>query len=627
MEQPMISPLRGRLAAGLCLALPLAIVAVAWRAAPAGDEASPAEVQASASTTPAVPPADVDRSPVDLILMPDQQWLVTANQSSSTLSLVRVETGEVADEVPCSDHPAAMALTVDGRRILCTGSYGGELAAFEIENEKLVQKASLRLGFEPYGIAVSPDGALAYVALAAAGEIAVVDLANFVEVGRIAVGPWPRYVAVSPDGTRLATACNGDRTMAVVDAVERKLHYKVKYEGINAGQMQISSDGQYVYFPWMIYRHNPINERNIRLGWVLATRIARIRLDGPARREAISLDPPGKAVSDPHGLALTSDEQWMVSSGSGTHELLVYKLPGLPFQGAGGPGDLIDRGLLADSNRFYRIDLGGRPMALRIAADNRRVFVANYLSNCVQVVDLEARTVAQTIPLGGAAQPSLARQGEAIFYDGRRGLDQWYSCHSCHWEGGTNAVAMDTHNDGSERTFKTVLALQHVTHTAPWTWHGWQQDLESSIHKSMTETMLGPEPTSEDIRALTAYFETLDRPPNPYRDAAGNFTPAAERGRLVFESEKAGCATCHSGPLYSDGQIHDVGLGAENDVYQGFNTPSLLGAYNRVALLHNGRAKNLEQLLTEFHNPRDVTGLGELTDEERSDLIEFVKSL
>ena len=49
-------------------------------------------------------------------------------------------------------------------------------------------------------------------------------------------------------------------------------------------------------FPWMVYRNNPITAGNIRLGWVLASRIARVRLDGPARREAMSLDPQGKAI-------------------------------------------------------------------------------------------------------------------------------------------------------------------------------------------------------------------------------------------------------------------------------------------------------------------------------------------
>ena len=63
------------------------------------------------------------------------------------------------------------------------------------------------------------------------------------------------------------------------------------------------------------------------------------------------------------------------------------------------------------------------------------------------------------------------------------------------------------------------------------------------------------------------------------------------------------------------------------DRYEGFNTPSLLGIYNRVHFLHDGRAKSLEQLLTGPHNPAKVAGTGELTSDELHDLIEYLKSL
>ena len=134
---------------------------------------------------------------------------------------------------------------------------------------------------------------------------------------------------------------------------------------------------------------------------------------------------------------------------SGTHELLVYRQADLPFVGVGGPGDLIDRRLLADNDLFYRIDVGGRPMGIVMAADDRTVYVANYLRDCVQEVDIESRELVREISLGPSPEPSLARRGMEIFYDGRRSLDQWYSCHSCHYNGGVNSKAMDTMNDGS----------------------------------------------------------------------------------------------------------------------------------------------------------------------------------
>jgi YVTN family beta-propeller protein len=582
----------------------------------------------SARAEPTVPDRhSVDRSPVDVALTSDERWLVSVNQTSSTISLIDASTGRVADEVVCGRHPSSLALSSDDRRLYVTGTYSGTLDVFELAAGKLKPAGSLKIGFEPVGVAISPDGRLAYVALQAAAAVAVVDLEKFALDGQIEVGRWPRYLALTPDGNRLAVGTSGDQSISVVDVKTRTMAFDEPIQGINIGHLITSADGQYAYFPWMVYRLNPITHRNIQAGWVLGSRIARVRLDESTRREAMTLDPRGKAVSDPHGIGMTRDEAWMVASGSGTHELLVYRMEGLVFQSTGGPGDHIDPLLAFDEQRFYRVPLGGRPMGLKVSRDNRRVFVANYLTNAVQVVDLEKRAVVQTIDLGGPKEPSLARRGEAIFYDGQRSLDQWYSCHSCHYDGTTNAVAMDTLNDGSPQTFKTVLSLKNVTKTAPWTWHGWQTDLDAAMKKSLTETMLGPRPTDEDVRALLAYFASAESPPNPHRLAENQISEAAARGKAVFESEKAGCSNCHSGPYFTDGEIHDVGLGSPRDEYQGYNTPSLVGVYQRVRLLHDGRSKSLEKALAGPHNPAKVTGRGELSEEELADLIEYLKTL
>ncbi len=575
------------------------------------------------SATPVV----ADPSPVDVLLTPDESRLLVLNQGTGTLALVDAAEGKVLHEVRCGDRPSAVAISKDGSFALVPGTNSGELTRFEVSGTQLKPAGSVKLGFHPRGVAISPEGKTAYVAMEAANAVAEVDLVTMTVTRQIEVGRWPRYVALSPDGSRLAVGVNGDRGVSVVDTTAGKQLYLEEFRGINIGQMAIDREGKHVYFPWMVYRQNPITARNIQLGWVLASRIARVSLEGPSPREAISLDPRGLAISDPHGMALTPDGQWCVCAASGTMELLVYRLKELPLVGYGGPGDHIDPQLANDRNRFFRIPLGGRPMALCISQDSRHVYVSNYLSNSVQVVDLQERELTRTISLGGPAEPSLARQGEAIFYDGRRSLDQWYSCHSCHYEGGTNAVTMDTLNDGTIRTFKTVLSLHNVTHTKPWTWHGWQQDLNAAMHKSLTETMLGPKPNQQDVAALLAYLEGNQPLKNPYRQEDGSLSPAAERGKLVFHSAKAGCANCHNGPYFTDGQIHDVGLGSPSDMYDGFNTPSLINIHNRMVYLHHGRAKTLDELLADLHNPAKVTGQGELSDAERQDLIAYLKSL
>jgi YVTN family beta-propeller protein len=585
-------------------------------------------VLAGRGVEPAPPATDEpDRSPVDLVLTADEQFLLTANQSAGTVSLVRVADGRVTAEAPVGERPSAVALTPDGGTVLVSSVYGGDLAFLRRDGDRLTPLGRLKLGFEPRGIAVSPDGKLAYVALTSGHAIAVVDVAKRELLEKIPVGRWPRSLTLNPDGSRLAVGVSGDGGVAVIDTATRKQLFIEDFLGLNLGQMHPSRDGKYAYVPWMVYRQNAITANNIRIGWVLASRIARVRLDKQARREAISLDKQGEAVADPHGLALSPDEEWMVCAASGSHELLVYRVPGLPFMDYGGPGDHIDAALLKDSSRFYRIPLGGRPMTVRYSKDGKHVFVANALANAVQVVDVPGRKVERTISLGGPKEPSLARKGEAIFYDGKRSLDQWYSCHTCHYEGHGNAVTMDTRNDGRFGNYKTVLSLHNVTHTGPWFWHGVATEFDGALKKSLTDTMLGSEPTADDLKALRAYFEQLRPPPNPNRAADGSLSEVAKRGEAVFRNPTAGCAKCHSGPYFTDGEIHEVGTGDRGDVYKGYNTPSLVGVYDRLKYLHDGRAATLEQVLTGPHAPEKVTRKGKLSAEELRDLIEYLKAL
>jgi YVTN family beta-propeller protein len=565
-----------------------------------------------------------DRSPVDLVLGPADAWLICVNQTSHTASLVDPATGRVLDEIGVGQHPISLARDADGQRVYVTCRDSGDVRILEVADGKLKAAGAIHVGYHPHGIALSPDDKLLYVAQAAADRVAIVELATE-KITTVATGRWPRYLALSPDGLRLAVGASGDRGVSVINCVKREQVFHEAFAGLNVGHLAMGDDGK-VYFPWMVYRANTITEGNIRLGWVLASRIGRLRLDEASRREAFSLDPPGKAIADVHGLALTKDNRHLVVSAAGTHELLVYRLEGLPFKDYGGT-DHVDPKLLADRERFFRIPLGGRPLGLRIGDDNKTVYVANYLHNSIQVVDLQERKVVREIALGSAPEVTLARRGEAIFYDAGRSLDQWYSCHTCHYEGGISSERMDTLNDGSRNTFKTVLPLYNFDKTGPWTWHGWQRDPRAAMRKSLTETMLGPPPDGEAIDALLAYFSQLEAPPNPFRQRDGSLTAAAQRGQRVFASEKAGCATCHSGEHFTDGEIHDVGLSGPNDAYKGFNTPTLVGVYQRVKLLHDGRAKTLEEVLTGPHNPAKVTGKGELSDSERSDLIEYLKSL
>jgi YVTN family beta-propeller protein len=76
--------------------------------------------------------------------------------------------------------------------------------------------ATIDVGDAPAGVAVTPDGATAYVANVVDDTVSVIDTATNTVTATITVGDGPIFVAVSPDGTRAYVTNQADGTVSVI---------------------------------------------------------------------------------------------------------------------------------------------------------------------------------------------------------------------------------------------------------------------------------------------------------------------------------------------------------------------------------------------------------------------------
>jgi YVTN family beta-propeller protein len=602
-----------------------------------------ADPESDGAPQPRTVPADVDRSPIAVAVSPDGRSAVTANHTALSVALIDLQRMRAVTEHACGRGPWDV-VWIDEETILVSLLHDDAIAVLAVKDDKLSTAAVIPVGDEPRGIAIAPPPPnpagtsepanadrphrRAYVALSGVDQVAVVDLNSRRVTHRIAVGGHPRTLAVAPNGRWLATCCSTPGELFVHDTATNALlsRRSIFDGGFNLGVPAISADSAECFVPSAIDRTFPVSADNIERGWVIDNRISRLPLpDGEYwKQKQIGLDVRGNAVGDAHAAALSPDGKWLAVTCGGSHELLIFDAARIVWPVADA-GDFLPPELQQEDGRFRRLELGGRPLGITFLNQTRAV-IANYLANALQIVDVADAKLTATIPLGGSPEPSLARRGEAIFYDADRSLNSWFSCHTCHPDGHTSAKTFDTLNDGNYDTYKLAPSLRGVTHTAPWTWHGWQNSLPAATRKSLSDTMSTEKPiTDDDVRALVAFLAILDHPPSPHRAPTGGLTADADRGRTLFEG-KAGCFTCHRGAHFTSAATFKVGLESRRYFYSEFNPPSLRGLHARRRFLHDGRADTLREVLTRHHQPDRLAG-EPLHAEELANLIAYLMSL
>lgn len=174
----------------------------------------------------------------------------------------------------------------------------------------------------------------------------------------------------------------------------------------------------------------------------------------------------------------------------------------------------------------------------------------------------------------------------------------------------------------------------------------------------------GPVTTERVVNALAAYQRTLKPRRSKFdrvlAEGAGVLTDQELLGLHLFRT-KAGCASCHNGPLLSDRRFHNLGLtfygrrlqdlgrygvtGDPKDV-GAFRTPSLRNVGRTGPYMHNGVFPHLEGVVTFYDaggaRPRPTEAQAkdplfpetspmmrplELTREERAALVAFLETL
>ena len=140
----------------------------------------------------------------------------------------------------------------------------------------------------------------------------------------------------------------------------------------------------------------------------------------------------------------------------------------------------------------------------------------------------------------------------------------------------------------------------------------------------------GDDLVTDKLPALQAYQYSISAPTPP----AGSFdVSAAAKGKVLFVG-KAQCASCHSGPLFTDvingGKLHPQSASVALDkdyvnrsATKKWRVTPLKGIWQHPPYFHDGSAATLADVVARYNQVNNL----KLTAAQQSDLTEYLKSL
>src|ERR1035441_4556693 len=137
--------------------------------------------------------------------------------------------------------------------------------------------------------------------------------------------------------------------------------------------------------------------------------------------------------------------------------------------------------------------------------------------------------------------------------------------------------------------------------TEPFEWNGGNADMPGECGPRTEKFFFRSQSFNrQQLTDLVTFVFSLPYRPNRSRLPNGELTPAQERGKTIFErtNYKNGkpipdsnqCATCHSGPKYTNQRQVDVGTGKPTDRSPVIDVPQLSNVAYSAPYLHDGSA-------------------------------------
>jgi len=253
----------------------------------------------------------------------------------------------VTTKVAVGGGPNHVAVTPNGAHAYVTDSHSSSVSVINTSSNTV--SATVNLGGEPAGLAVTPDGAYVYVT-DGAGSVSVINTTTDTVTTSISVGFYPLGVAVTPDGEYAYVANYVDGTVSVISTATNTVTTTISlpFDSYPIG-VALTPNGEYAYVT--------NQEHNTTFVISTATDTVTTTVNG---------------LSNPYGVAVAPNGAYAYVTNDGTDSISTINTATNTVTGS--------------------VAVGSDPGGVAVTPNGAYVYVTNEGSNTVSVINTSALT-------------------------------------------------------------------------------------------------------------------------------------------------------------------------------------------------------------------------------------------
>lgn len=280
------------------------------------------------------------------------------NEYENTVSVIDTATNTVTGIVKVGSNPVGVAVSPNGKKAYVANYYGKTVSVIDTETNTIT--ANVNVGNKPDGIAVSPDGTKVYVTNFNSVSVSVIDTKTNTVIDTVNVGSAPRGVAVNQNGTKIYVANSYTAAIYAIDTATKEVTDIAV--GSDPCGIAVNPAGTKIY----VTNEGDYPDYNGTVDVIDAAN------DTVTARVVVGNNPKGIAVS-PDG-----KKAYAVNEGSNSVSVID----------------------MATNNIIATVSVGTNPNGVAVAPDGTKVYVANHRSDNVSVIDTATNNVTATVDIG-----------------------------------------------------------------------------------------------------------------------------------------------------------------------------------------------------------------------------------